>query len=144
MPPAISNKRKKGGQPGNQNARTHGFYSKFLEPGEGRNVEKAAKLDGVDQEIALLRQKIKSLLAKDPHNDSAIMQAFSALNSLVRTKLSLESHQRLKLDKAVEYILRDTAALVGILPESANQPRHGSRPDSAEAGSLSTNESHPA
>ena len=136
-------KRKKGGQSGNQNARTHGFYSKFLDPAERQNIEKAAKLDGVDQEIALLRQNLKSLLANDPHNDPVVMKAFSTLNSLVRTKLSLKSYGSRKLDKAVEYILRDTAALVGILPESAHQPRHRSRPDSAEAGSLSTNESRP-
>ncbi len=57
--PALSqSKRRPGGQPGNQNARKHGFYSRSVNPEHRKQLRAAADVEGLDQEIALLRQKI--------------------------------------------------------------------------------------
>jgi hypothetical protein len=40
-------KRKRGGQPGNQNARRHGFYSGYFDPGQIRDFRKVIKEDRV-------------------------------------------------------------------------------------------------
>jgi hypothetical protein len=60
--------KKKGAPKGNQYARKHGFYSKVLDEGEQLDYEQATEVEGIDGEIALLRVKIKSLIACDPEN----------------------------------------------------------------------------
>lgn len=66
MEPLIQ--RKTGGQPGNQNARKHGFYSKVLTHNEKCKLKYASGVDGLDQEIAVLRIKFSSLLSRDGEN----------------------------------------------------------------------------
>ena len=81
----IKVKRKRGAPKGNQNARKHGFYSKVLDEAEQFDFELASGVNGIDDEIALLRVKIKSILEKDPENIKLIMQATNTLAGLVKT-----------------------------------------------------------
>ena len=78
--------RKRGAPKGNQNARKHGFYSRVLDEAEQLDLELATDVEGIDDEIALLRVKIKSVLAHDPDNVNLIMQAANTLARLVRIK----------------------------------------------------------
>ena len=107
-------KRKIGGQPGNQNARKHGFYSKVLDEAEQLDLERATGVEGIDDEIALLRVKIKSLLEHDPENIKLIMQATSALAGLVKTSYKMTKEQRKGLKEAIGNVLRDVALPLGI------------------------------
>ena len=45
--------RRRGAQPGNQNARKHGFYSSTLSPEQQESLEEAAALKDLQSEIAL-------------------------------------------------------------------------------------------
>ena len=54
----MTHNRHRGGQPGNHNTRTSGFYSRAVPPGRLHKLEDAAEVRGLDQEIALLRSKI--------------------------------------------------------------------------------------
>ena len=58
-------KRKRGGQPGNQNARKHGLYSKHLTPEEEKHLEGIDEHTGLEPEIALLRLRLNAML-EDP------------------------------------------------------------------------------
>ena len=58
--------RKRGAPKGNQNARKHGFYAKVLDEADQLDFELASGVEGIDDEIALLRVKIKSILENDP------------------------------------------------------------------------------
>ena len=71
--------KKRGAPKGNQNARKHGFYSKVLDEEERLDYEQATEVEGINGEIALLRVKIKSLIARDPENLNLIMEATGAL-----------------------------------------------------------------
>ena len=55
--------RKRGGQSGNRNARTHGFYSEALTPEERLALQKAEDIRGLQPEIALLRVKLMEIIA---------------------------------------------------------------------------------
>ena len=107
-------KRKSGGQPGNQNARKHGFYSKVLDEAEQLDFELASGVEGIDDEIALLRVKIKSILEKDPENIKLIMQATNTLAGLVKTSYNITKEQRKGLKEAIGNVLRDVALPLGI------------------------------
>ena len=111
---AAEVKRRRGAPKGNQNARKHGFYSKVLDEAEQLDFELASGVEGIDDEIALLRVKIKSILEKDPENISLIMQATSALERLVKTRFNITKEQRKGLKEAIANVLRDIALPLGI------------------------------
>ena len=107
--------KKKGGAPrGNQNARKHGFYSKILDKDEQRDFELATGVEGIDDEIALLRVKIKSLIERDPENIRLIMQAVNALERLVRTRYNISKGDKRGLKEAIANVLKDVALPLGI------------------------------
>ena len=112
MPTRVE--RKRGGQPDNQNARKHGFYSKVLDEAEQLDFELASGVEGVDDEIALLRVKIKSVLETDPGNVKLIMQATNTLAKLVKTRYNITKEQRKGLKEAIGNVLRDVALPLGI------------------------------
>lgn len=69
---------------GNQNARKHGFYSKTLTHKQQRALEEASGTLDLDDEIALLRAKIKSILDVAPENYEVFFKAMSMLVRAVR------------------------------------------------------------
>jgi len=107
-------KGKRGAPKGNQNARTHGFYSRVLDEANQLDFELASGVEGIDDEIALLRVKIKSLLEHDPENIKLIMQATNALARLIKTKYRITKEQRKGLKEAIGNVLRDVALPLGI------------------------------
>ena len=111
---ADKTERKRGAPKGNQNARKHGFYSKVLDEAERLDLELATGVEGIDDEIALLRVKIKSLIAHDPDNIRLIMLATSALARLVRTRYNISKKDKKGLKEAIGNVLRDIALPLGI------------------------------
>ena len=107
-------KGKRGAPKGNQNARKHGFYSKVLDEAEQLDFELATGVEGIDDEIALLRVKIKSILEKDPDNIKLIMQATNTLAKLVKTKYNISKEDKKGLKEAIGNVLRDIALPLGI------------------------------
>ncbi len=106
--------RKRGAPKGNQNARKHGFYSRVLDEAEQLDFELASGVEGIDDEIALLRVKIKSILENDPDNIKLIMQATNTLSRLVRTRYKITKEQKKGLKEAIGNVLRDIALPLGI------------------------------
>jgi len=107
-------KRKRGAPKGNQNARKHGFYSKVLDEAEQLDFELATGVEGIDDEIALLRVKIKSILTNDRDNIKLIMQATNTLSRLVRTRYNISKEDKKGLKEAIGNVLRDVALPLGI------------------------------
>jgi hypothetical protein len=107
-------KRKRGAPAGSQNARKHGFYAKVLDESEEMDFELAAGVNGIDDEIALLRVKIKSLLAKDPENIQLIMKTASALAWMVRTRYGMPKKQGKNVKDGIIKALRDFGFPVAI------------------------------
>ena len=112
-------KKKRGAPKGNQNARKHGFYSKVLDEKEQAAYNQAVFVEGIDEEIALLRVKMKSLLERDPENIRLITQAANTLIKLMLIKLMLIKHDIDKKDpnsmkEAIATVLREVALPLGI------------------------------
>ena len=111
---ANQQKRKPGGQPGNQNARTHGFYSKVLSPEDRKTLEAAAGVHGLDHEIALLRMKVLNILAGEPGNHFVLVMAVNALIKLLKARQALLKDDPQALEEKLEHALRTAAGAVGI------------------------------
>jgi uncharacterized protein YjcR len=112
--PAKAENGKRGAPPGNQNARKHGFYSMVLDEEEQLDFEQATLVEGLDDEIAMLRVRIKSVLRHDPDNMKLIAQATNALARLVSTKYNIRKDDKNGLREAINNVLKDVALPLGI------------------------------
>ncbi|MBI2850267.1 MAG: hypothetical protein HYX80_04390 [Chloroflexi bacterium] len=111
----------KGGAPkGNQNARTHGFYSMALSEVEKLELEQAVGVEGIDAEIALLRVKLKRVLEKEPQNIKLIMQAMDMLAKLLKASETMTPKQKSKVEKAVNNVVRDNVHPMGFNKNTIN------------------------
>ncbi len=117
--PTKKEEKRRGAPEGNQNARKHGFYSKVLDEAEQLDFEQATSVEGIDEEIALLRVKIKSVVAHEPENIKLIMQATNALARLIRTRYNISKEDKKGLKEAIANVLKDVALPLGISIGSA-------------------------
>ena len=107
-------KKKRGAPKGNQNARKHGFYSKVLDEKEQAAFDQAIFVEGIDEEIALLRVKMISLLERDPENIRLISQAANTLIKLIIIKYNVDKSDPKSMKEAIFTVLRDAALPLGI------------------------------
>ena len=73
MQPLVQ--RKPGAQPGNQNARKHGFYSQMLSRDEKLRLKTASDREGLEEEIAVLRIKFGELFKNVWHCKRIVVDA---------------------------------------------------------------------
>ena len=104
-------KNKVGAPIGNQNARKHGFYSKVLDKTDQRNLKEAASVIGIDDEIDLLRAKLRTLVEMDSDNVRLISSAAGSLARLLRTRQFLAKSKGERLRQAVQKTLTGAAFL---------------------------------
>ena len=78
----ILPKRKPGGQPGNQNARKHGFYSKRMSPEQLKEFKAALQIQDMSHEIALLRIRLNALLNDPDASPELIYKTISSISKL--------------------------------------------------------------
>ena len=76
-------KRKRGGQPGNQNARKHGLYSKHLPPEQMKQLEDIDEHTGLEPEIDLIRIRLNVMLDNPETSPELILKTVSALAKLM-------------------------------------------------------------
>lgn len=107
-------KRKKSSPRGSRKTERSDFSSRVLDEAEKLDLKEAADVDGIDNEIAVLRVKIKSVLEKDPENIRLIMQATNTLAGLVKTRYRIGKEQRQGLKEAIGNVLKDVAIPLGI------------------------------
>jgi hypothetical protein len=107
-------KKKRGATEGNQHARKHGFYAKVLDAVQKRNLETAYGIEAIDEEIALMRVKIKSLLEKDPENLKLIMTALKTLAGLLKINFNLNPHQKKGIAESIGQVIREIGLPLGV------------------------------
>jgi hypothetical protein len=106
--------KQRGGQPGNQNARKHGLYARYLTAEERMEMAQAVLAEGLDEEIALLRVKIQGVLKWDADNIDLLSRGMTTLANLVRTRYNLNKKDKSSLKEAVGNVLRDVALPLGL------------------------------
>ena len=91
-----------------------GFYAAALDEADKMDFELAQGMEGIDDEIALLRMKLRSLVQSDPDNIRMIIAATSTLARLVMTRYKISGDQKKTLSAAIGSVLRDIAIPLGI------------------------------
>jgi len=105
---------KKGAPKGNQNAKKHGFYSQALDEAELLELEEARGMDGLDEEIAILRIKLKNLIESQPQNIELALEAANTIARLVRTRYNITREQKKSLKEAIAKVLTEIAIPLGV------------------------------
>jgi hypothetical protein len=101
-------KRHRGGQPNNQNAVKHGYYSRELNKAERLEFDLAAGMDGIEEEIALLRYKIKKAVISGEIADLIpLSKIIYALEKLIRTNHKIFGSSQKNWENAFRTIFRD-------------------------------------
>jgi len=107
-------KRKKGAPQGNQNARKHGFYSQALSEAEQLNFDSALDCEGLDEEIAILRVKLREIIENHPDHIQLAFEAANTIARLLRTRHSISNEQKKSLKDAITKVLTEIALPLGI------------------------------
>ena len=82
---------------------------------EKLDLDLASGVNGIDDEIALLRVEIKKAMAGgDAGNLEVLVKATNALERLIRTRYQITREQRKGLKEAISNVLKDIALPLGI------------------------------
>jgi hypothetical protein len=85
--------RQRGGQPGNQNARKHGFYSANLSPADLHGCLSALN-NGGDLELTVLRLKLVFILEHAPGNQRLMRELTALLYKWFRSRYTLDRENK--------------------------------------------------
>ncbi len=120
MTAQTSRPRRRGGQPGNTNAKTHGFYASKL-PRSDRTALDTSEFSGLTEEISLMRALIRRVVSLTPppgdyyanlESLRVLCHATTALSRLVRTHALLGVSS--EFDRAREQALKEIAKELGL------------------------------
>ncbi len=90
------------------------FYSRVLDEAERFELEQASQIEGIDQEIALLRVKFMELLKKHPDRIDQHFEAANIIARLVKIKYQISKEQKHSLKEAITRVLTEVAAPLGV------------------------------
>ncbi|MBN2463134.1 MAG: hypothetical protein JXB43_05990 [Dehalococcoidia bacterium] len=91
-----------------------GFYSRALDEAEKMELEEARGIEGIDEEIAILRVKLRELMVAKPESFGLHLKVATAIARLVTTRYSITREQKKSLREAVTRVLTEIAVPLGI------------------------------
>jgi hypothetical protein len=91
-----------------------GFYARALTEAERLQLEDAWSVEGVDDEIALLRLRMRRLVEESPERIDLQLNLAEAIARLVKTRYQISSEQKKSLKAAISKVLEEVAVPLGI------------------------------
>jgi hypothetical protein len=101
---------KKESQKGNK----RGFYGRALDAAEKVALEEAIEIEGLDEEIALLRVKLRELIEKEPDRFELHLRAANTIARLVGIRYNISKEQKNSLKEAITRVLTELAIPLGV------------------------------
>jgi hypothetical protein len=90
------------------------FYSRALDEAEKLELEEASHVEGIDEEIALLRVKLRELVEEQPERIDLHFEAANIIARLVRTRYQITKEQKKSLKEAIQKVLTEVAVPLGV------------------------------
>ncbi|MCK5181755.1 MAG: hypothetical protein KAQ73_04365 [Dehalococcoidia bacterium] len=91
-----------------------GFYGRALDEAEELELEEASHVEGIDEEIALLRIKLRELLEEQPERIDLHFEAANIIARLVKTRYQITREQKKSLKEAIQKVLTEVAVPLGV------------------------------
>ncbi|MBN2186149.1 MAG: hypothetical protein JW732_01710 [Dehalococcoidia bacterium] len=92
----------------------YGFYRLALDEAEKVEFEEASQVEGIDEEIALLRVKLRELVENQPDRIDLHFSAANTIARLVKTRYQISKEQKKPLKEAITKVLAEIAMPLGI------------------------------
>jgi hypothetical protein len=89
------------------------FYGRALDEAEKLELEEASNIEGIDEEIALLRVKLRELLEEQPERIDLHFEAANIIARLVKTRYQITKEQKKSLKEAIQKVLTEAAVPLG-------------------------------
>jgi len=99
---------------GEKKGSPRGFYSRALDEAEKLELEEAFHIEGIDEEIALLRVKLRKILEEQPERIDLHFEAANIIARLVRTRYQITKEQKKSLKEAIQKVLTEAAVPLGV------------------------------
>jgi len=99
---------------GQRKSKARRFYSRALDEAEKLELEEASQVEGIDEEIALLRLKLRQLLQEQPERIDLHFEAANIIARLVKTRYQITSEQKKSLREAIQKVLTEVAVPLGV------------------------------
>lgn len=88
------------------------FYTDALHEAEKPDFEEAMGVDGIDQEIAVLRLRLRTLIDKKPEDFALMLRGIDLLSKAVATRYKLSPAATEELSLALESTLKSLGPAV--------------------------------
>lgn len=92
--------------------RPRSFYSNALDEAERQELKSAVALEGIDNEIAVMRVQIKKLIRADDFEE--LTRCTNALCRMLMTRYTVEGKAKKGIREAITNVLRDIAVPLGV------------------------------
>ncbi|GEM_PF-468165 len=105
-----------------------GFYRCALNEAERVGLEEAFDVEGLDDEIALLRVKLRSLLEQQPERTDLHFEAANIIARLVKTRYQIAREGDKTVEEAVQKVLSEIGLPAGLCSatlQSLPRPKSG-------------------
>ena len=99
---------------GSQKGKKRGFYSRALDEAEKVGLEEASNIEGLDEEIAMLRVKLRELIENEPDRLDLHLKATNTIARLVGIRYNISKEQKKSLKEAISRVLTEIAVPLGI------------------------------
>ena len=99
---------------GKRKSSPRGFYSRALDEAEKLELEEASHVEGIDEEIALLRVKLRELVEEQPERTDLHFEAANIIARLIRTRYQITKEQKKSLKEAIQKVLTEVAIPLGV------------------------------
>ncbi len=107
--------RRKRTKPADNVATIHDFYESALDEGERELLPDARKIDGVDEEIAVLRVKLHSAIEENPEDLPLMLRGIGMLVKAVSARYRLSKQAEDDLADSLAGVIRGVGGI--LMPE---------------------------
>ena len=97
------------------------FYRQALFQAERTKLDQAHQVEGLDEEIALLRVRLSQLVHEQPDKLELLMKGIRLLVQAVAVKYKLSPQAEQNLAKSISNVIREVGGL--LLPEGSDGER---------------------
>lgn len=98
----------------NQKSKRPGFYAQALSEAEKLVLEEARDVEGLDEEIAMLRLKLRELIQNDPDRFDLHLKVTNTIARLVGIRYDISKEQKKSLKEAITKVLTEIAIPLGV------------------------------
>jgi hypothetical protein len=97
-----------------QKGKKKGFYGRALDEAEKLGLEEAREIEGLDEEIAILRVKLRELIEREPERFDLHLRAANTIARLVGIRYNITKEQKNSLKEAITKVLTEIAIPLGV------------------------------